>query len=320
MLWPWTSDRNFFQLLATASLWMGLEAPVPVCPTMVKPEATTGDDMHVKSCILFIYLNSCFVLIFFKVNSVPNMELELLTPRSRVVWRAAFWKLCSPALLLWGRMAGPQGGPRLFAVLPSSGFGCYSFYSSLKLLQLGLPFLSVLVWGESLLRCLRVVQAWSLCGSVHLEFTRQEHTGLLGYCHLQPLSLGHGSFSQDFCCILGDQLWIGGACTLSLDGKGLPSHTALCAGSETSTDFGYECLHRLVLQSVRKRLGTFALVHTNFSFTGFGIHRALLAYLTGGLEGFDFFLFLKNGGHFHIHVFPIFGFVFTKARPVVLGP
>lgn len=82
------------------------------------------------------------------------------------------------------------------------------------------------------------------------------------------------------------------------------------------------------MQSVQKRLGTFALVRTNFFFTGFGIHRALLiqtisillAYLTGGLEGFDFFLFLKNGGHFHIHVFPVFGFVFTKARPVVLGP
>lgn len=60
------------------------------------------------------------------------MEPELLTPRSRVIWRAAFWKPCSPALLLWGRMAGLQGGPHLFAVLPSSGFGCYSFYSFLN--------------------------------------------------------------------------------------------------------------------------------------------------------------------------------------------
>lgn len=33
---------------------MGLEVPAPTYPTMVKPGATIWEDMHVKSCILFI--------------------------------------------------------------------------------------------------------------------------------------------------------------------------------------------------------------------------------------------------------------------------
>lgn len=145
-----------------------------------------------------------------------------------------------------------------------------------ELIQRGLTFLNVLVWGETLFGCFSVVRAWSLSGGVSVRAS-------MAWAYLSPVDT-----LTYIPCLLGmsDSLKTFAAswensCEWALPelplwaGRGLP-HTQPChlAQRHPLTSGTSVCTGRLC--RVQKRLGTSAPEHTNFSFTGFGVHRALL--------------------------------------------
>ena len=194
-----------------------------------------------------------------------------------------------------------------------------------------------MVWGERLVRCFYIVEAWTVSGSVSVTAITFLSTSMaralpisFGCSHLHPTSVGHlmsvpaslKTSAASWRAAVDGHAWIA-----SLGGSGVNSNTVVWLGLETYIDFEDECLLRPAVQSLCKRLGTFVLVHTPASIslglqsTGLCWPKQYFGASTGDLEGFWFlFIFEKvlYWGHFTFISFPYF--VFIEAWPVVLGP
>lgn len=145
----------------------------------------------------------------------------------------------------------------------------------------------------------------------------------MAWAHLFPLDTPTTShineqarFSQGQCCILGEQPWMGLAWIASLGRLGVNSKIAVWLGLEPSTDFGDKCLLRPAVQSVCRRLATFALVYMlafislGLQSTGLRWPKQLVFWCLNREPGRFWFLpiFEKEfyWGPFHIHIFPLF--------------
>lgn len=252
---------------------------------------------------------------------LPHLTHQTLRCEIRCMWRGAFCELCS--LSENGTQAG-MVTPVYFLVHPFFGFSCYSFYPSLN--QYDLVSHSWMHWlaGKGWLDvCVLFRSGW--CWSCHLSPDGMNTSLSCGHFHLHSASLSFGCLTEDIsfyqaqCCILGEQLWMDIELPLWV-GQGVKFNTVLWLGSDTSADFGDECL---LSQLCSEYAGGWVRgAHTTFSSLGVECTGLLWSKqwicCLNMAPGRFWSVYIFDGGH--IYAFPLFCFVFIKAWPVVLGP